>query len=160
MKKIISLILAIGSISVLMAASPTLATIDNMEFQLVAASTGTTTATGTAAATIFTKQIIEPGWSYVLTAYDSIGAAADSAHFGVVVYGSNNTTAMYTADFGSALTATTADSYLLPVGVTAFGKSMSVTFTRQNATNVSKVYRWELYKVRKNSIEQSWNQKR
>lgn len=154
---LLSLLFVVCSVALVNAATPSSTATLNTSFELVAKSTGTTTVTGTTAATLLTKQRIERGYEYVLVTRDSIGAAADSAAYRAIVYGDDNTTAMGTVVLGWALTANANTCNLVPIGSSLFGKSFSITFTRAEATNKSAVYRWELYKRRALTVQQDWN---
>lgn len=152
------------AVSVLMAGVPTLATIDNMEFQLVAKNeTGgvvdTMRLTGATSDTVLVKQSIEPGWSYVIVSSDSINAVTDSIQLRCIMYGTNRTTVMGNHLVGTDST-TAIYTHLLPIGVTAFGSCFSLRYTRAAATTKTAIYRWELWKVRKNTVNLDGNRRR
>lgn len=164
MKKVFALLLVFGVIAVTMAGVPTLATIENMEFQSVLTNevggvVDTMRLTGATSDTIIKKYNIEPGWSYVIVSTDSINAVTDSIQLRCITYGTNRTTVMGNHLVGTDST-TAIYTHLLPIGVTAFGSCFSLRYTRAAATTKTAIYRWELWKVRKNSVNQNWNQRR
>jgi hypothetical protein len=164
MKKVFAfLIVALMTVTVF-AAPPTLATMDNMEWQIVATNDNNGTVdtmrlTGATSDTILVKETIEPGWTYVINATDSINAVTDSIQGHVIVYGTNRTTQMGRVHFGTDSTTSTY-MHLLPIGVSAMGSCFSIQYTRAAATTKTAIYRWELWKVRRNSINQNWNVRR
>lgn len=140
---------------------PTLATIGNLEFQFVASNDNAGTIdtmrlTGATSDTVLVKQRIEPGWSYVITSSDSINAVTDSIQLRCIIYGTDRTTVMGNVLVGTDSTTGT-KCHLLPIGVTGFGSCFSLRYTRAAATTKTAIYRWEVWKVRTNSIEQNYN---
>ncbi|MBN1294367.1 MAG: hypothetical protein JXB48_21200 [Candidatus Latescibacteria bacterium] len=161
---IFSALLMLAAISQLIAGVPTLATIDNIEFQLVASNQSGSTVdtmrlTGATSDTVLVKQSIEPGWSYVIVSTDSINAVTDSIQLRCIMYGTNRKTVMGNHLVGTDST-TAIYCHLLPIGVTAFGSCFSLRYTRAAATTKTAIYRWELWKVRKNSVNQDYNTRR
>jgi len=164
MKKIIVFLIVIWAVAVSTAGVPTLATLENMEYQLVESNevggvVDTMRLTGATSDTVIKKHNIEPGWSYVIVSTDSINAVTDSIQLRCIMYGSNRTTVMGNHLVGTDST-TAIYTHLLPIGVTAFGSCFSLRYTRAAATTKTAIYRWELYRVRKNTINQNWNQRR
>jgi hypothetical protein len=140
-----SLLAVLAIVGIANAAAPS--TVVGTDWELVRAGTNVLV-TGTTAGNLVVKQEIKSGWEYVLVARDSVGAAADSAAYKVIVYGSDNTTVMGGATIGWGLTAIVTATHNIPIGTTLFGRSMTITFTRTEATNKTKVERWELYRRR------------
>jgi hypothetical protein len=164
MKKVFAfLFVALMTVTVF-AAPPTLATLDNMEWQIVATNDNNGTVdtmrlTGATSDTILVKETIEPGWTYVIKSSDSINAVTDSIQGSVIVYGTNRTTQMDLVHFGTDST-TSYNTHLLPIGATTMGSCFSIKYTRAAATTKTAIYRWELWKVRRNTINQNWNFRR
>lgn len=164
-RKLFPVLLLIAALfSVSFAGVPTLATIDNLEFQLVASNDDdgtidTMRLTGATSDTILVKRTVEPGWSYVMVSTDSINAVTDSIQFRCLMYGTDRVTPMGNHLVGTDST-TAVYCHLLPIGVTAFGGCFSLSYTRAAATTKTAIYRWELWKVRKITVEQSYNRRR
>jgi hypothetical protein len=164
MKKVLSFLLVFGAITAIMAGVPTLATMDNIEYQLVACNdtrgtVDTMRLTGATSDTVLVKQSVEPGWMYVVVSTDSVNAVTDSIQLRCIMYGTNRTTVMGNHLVGTDST-TAIYCHLLPIGVSAFGSCFSLRYTRVAATTKTAIYRWELWKVRKISPTQNYNVRR
>jgi hypothetical protein len=109
--------------------------------------TTVTRITGTSDTAICTKVPAEPGWSYLLSVLDSAGAAADSVKIVFKLYGSDGTTLMNTSAIDTLVTGATFKTISVPIGLTQYGKSFSITATGIGA-NVKKITRVELWKRR------------
>lgn len=161
MKKLFAILLVFGAITAIMAGTIPVDSIDNVEVELVASNQSgstidTTRLTGATSDTCLVKQSIEPGWRYVIVSTDSVNAVTDSVQLRVIVYGTNRTTVMGNHLIGTDST-TAVYHHVLPV---MFGSCFSLRYTRAAATTKTAIYRWELWKVRKLSINQDHNKKR
>jgi hypothetical protein len=157
MKKILALLLVMIGFAVSLATEPAANAYFGSDWELITASTAVVRVTGTTAGAMFTKQSVQPGWEYVLVTVDSIGGTTDSGYVTILGYGSNSTTQTASQVIHVARTGTTYSVNSIPVGTTLFPRSISATFTRYNATNKSKIDRWELYRRRPMNAIINWN---
>ena len=100
---------------------------------------------GTADSVVFTKAPIEPGWEYVIQCLDSV--VTDSVRVYAKIYGSDGSTLMKTVDIDTISASETHLSISIPVGLTIYGKSVTIGVIGIGATG-KKLTRVELWRRR------------
>lgn len=99
----------------------------------------------TADSTLFTKMPIERGWSYMISVLDSV--VTDSVRVICKVYGSDGSTLMRTYDIDTIGAGSTYELISIPVGLTMYGSSVTITCTGIGSTT-KKITRAEVWRRR------------
>ena len=149
MKKILLGLFIVAALVIpALSAAPTHAAVDaGYIWECVDTSTAVVSVTGADSATVCTFNAVA-GYQYILKTLDSVAAAADSVQYKAQAYARNGSTFCEVVLSGTVYTAAngTWSLNIIPTGSTLLANKIRIKAYRQNATNVTKTKKWELWR--------------